>query len=53
MILFTILLCTIIAIAVITGLVVVTGGSMFMILAADLIVCIWIIWSLCKKKKRS
>ena len=53
MILFTILLCGIIALAVVTALIVMTGGTVFMLIAGDLIVCIAIFYALFKSKKRS
>ena len=53
MILFTILLCGIIALVVVTALIVLTGGTMFMLIAGDLIVCIAIFYALFKRKKRS
>ena len=53
MILFTILLCGIIALAVVTALIVLTGGTVFMLIAGDLIVCIAIFYALFKRKKTS
>lgn len=53
MILFTILLCGIIALAIVTGLIVLTGGTLFMLIAGDLIVCIAIFVAIFRKKKRS
>ena len=41
------------SLAVVTALIVLTGGTVFMLIAGDLIVCIVIFYALFKRKKRS
>lgn len=52
MILFTMLLFTILALIIVTGIVIVTGGSIFMLVFGDLIVCVAIIVWLIRRKKK-
>ena len=52
MILFTMLLFAILALIIVTGIVIVTGGSIFMLVFSDLIVCVAIIVWLIRRKKK-
>lgn len=51
MILFTILFIMMLILAIFVVLATAIGGAAFIIVFADVIVCIWIIWLIIKRKR--